>query len=140
MLVTQSVRLSATPWTAARQTPLSMEFSSQEYWSGLPFPSPGDLPSSGTEPTFLMSPALAGRFFTTSTTWDAHYTLCPRDDDPISEDGNSSNSVYLLKFFVNFPNYFRIIGDKKRNTKVRWQYPSNYNKRWGNSAHIYFSL
>ena len=39
-----------TPWTVARQTPLSMEFSRQEYWSGLPFPSPGDLPDSGMEP------------------------------------------------------------------------------------------
>ena len=44
-----------TPWTVAHQAPLSMEFSRQEYWSGLPFPSPGDLPNSGTEPR---SPAL----------------------------------------------------------------------------------
>ena len=43
---------------------LSMEFSRQEYWSGLPFPSPGDLPNPGIEPTSLASPALAGRFFT----------------------------------------------------------------------------
>ena len=42
--------LFATPWTVARQAPPSMEFSRQEYWSGLPFPSPGDLPNSGTEP------------------------------------------------------------------------------------------
>ena len=46
---------SATPWTVALQAPLSMEFSRQEYWSGLPFPSPGDLPYSGIEPG---SPAL----------------------------------------------------------------------------------
>ena len=39
-----------TPWTVARQAPLSMEFSRQEYWSGLPFPSPGDLPYPGIEP------------------------------------------------------------------------------------------
>ena len=45
----------ATPWTAALQAPLSMEFSRQEYWSGLPFPSPGDLPTPGIEPG---SPAL----------------------------------------------------------------------------------
>ena len=51
-------------WTAACQDPLSVELSRQEYWSGLPFPSPGDLPSPGIEP---MSPALAGRFFTTET-------------------------------------------------------------------------
>ena len=52
-----------TPWTVACQAPLSMGFSRQEeYWSGLPFPSPGDLPDPGTEPA---SPVLAGRFFTT---------------------------------------------------------------------------
>ena len=44
-----------------------------EYWSGLPFPSPGDLPNPGVKPESLMSPALAGRFFTTSTTWDRHF-------------------------------------------------------------------
>ena len=48
-----------------------MGFSRQEYWNGLPFPPPGDLPDPGTEPTSLMSPALAGRFSTTSTTWEA---------------------------------------------------------------------
>ena len=50
------------PWTVAHQAPLSMGFPRQEYWSGLPLPSPGDLPNPGTEPE---SPALAGRFFTT---------------------------------------------------------------------------
>ena len=45
-----------TPWTVAHHAPLSMGFSRQEYWSGLPFPSPGDLPNPGTEPK---SPALA---------------------------------------------------------------------------------
>ena len=48
-----------------------MGFSRQEYWSGLPFPSLGDLPDPGIEPS-LMSPALAGRFFVASTTWKAH--------------------------------------------------------------------
>ena len=54
-----------TPWTIAHQAPLSMGFSSQEYWSGLPFPTPGNVPDTGTEPISLVSPALAGRFFTT---------------------------------------------------------------------------
>ena len=58
----------ATLWTAARQASLSMEFSRQEYYSELPFPSPGDLPDPGIEPVTLMSPALAGGFFTTSAT------------------------------------------------------------------------
>ena len=48
-----------------------MKFSRQEYWSGLPFPTPGDLLDSGIEPMSLASPALAGRFFTTSATWEA---------------------------------------------------------------------
>ena len=51
-----------TPWSVAQQAPLSMGFLRQEFWSGLPFPSPGDLPDPGIEPVF---PALAGRFFTT---------------------------------------------------------------------------
>ena len=50
------VQLLATPWTVACQAPLSMGFSRQEYWSGLPFPSPGDLPDSGIEPKSPVSP------------------------------------------------------------------------------------
>jgi len=50
----------ATPWTIAHQAPLSMGFFRQEYWSGLPLPSPGDLPNSGIKSE---SPALAGRFW-----------------------------------------------------------------------------
>ena len=53
------------PWTVAGHAPLPMEFPRQEYWSGLPFPSPGDLSKPGIEPVSLASPALAGRFFTT---------------------------------------------------------------------------
>ena len=59
----------------AHQVPLSMEFSRQEYWSGLPFPTPGNLPHPGTKPTSLASPVLAGRFFTTGTTWDVSMLL-----------------------------------------------------------------
>ena len=66
------VGLFATPRTVAYQAPPSMEFSRQEYWSGLPFPSLGDLPDPGIKPTSLTSPALAGRFFTTSAIWEAH--------------------------------------------------------------------
>ena len=59
------------PWTVACQAPLSMRFSRQEYWSGLPCSPQGVLPDPGIKPPSLMSPALAGRFFTTSATWDA---------------------------------------------------------------------
>ena len=58
------VQLFTTPWTAACQATLSMGFSRQEYWSELPFPTPRDLPNPGIEPVSLVSPVLAGRFFT----------------------------------------------------------------------------
>ena len=69
--VTSVVSNSATAWTVACQTLLFMAFSRKEYWSGLPCPSPGDLPDSGIETGSLMSSALAGGFFTTSTTREA---------------------------------------------------------------------
>ena len=65
------VQLFATQWTVAHQTPLSIGFPKQEYWSGLPCPPPGDLPDPGMEPESLISPALAAGFFSTSTTWEA---------------------------------------------------------------------
>ena len=58
-------------WTVACQVPLSMGFSRQESWSRLPCPPPGDLPDPGIEPKPFRSPALAGRFFTVSATWEA---------------------------------------------------------------------
>ena len=66
------IRLCATLWTIACQVPLSMGFSSQEYWSGLSCLPPGDLPNPGIKPVSLMSPALAGRLFTTRATWEAY--------------------------------------------------------------------
>ena len=63
-----------TLWTVACQAPLSMGFSRQEYWSGLPIPSPENLSGSEIKCKSLTSPALAGRFFTTSATWEAQGT------------------------------------------------------------------
>ena len=68
------VRLFVTLWIIACQSPLSMGFSREKYWSGLPCPPPGDLPDPGIEPVSLMSPALAGGFFTTST----HLAVLPK--------------------------------------------------------------
>ena len=65
-------QLFATPWTVARQAPLSMGFSRQECWSGLPCPPPGDLPDLVVKPE---SSEFAGRFFTTSATWEAQGTM-----------------------------------------------------------------
>ena len=61
---------SSTPWTVARQAPLCMGFPRQGYWSGLPFPSPSDLPYPGLKPMSLVSPELSGRSFPTSDTWE----------------------------------------------------------------------
>ena len=63
--VLSHVRLFAALWTVAHLAPLSMEFSRQEYWSGVPYPPAGDLPDPGIKPAFRTSPAFAGRFFTT---------------------------------------------------------------------------
>ena len=69
------VQLFATLWTRAHQASLSMGFSRQEYWSGLPCPPPGDVPDLGVEPASLTSPALAGRFFISSAIWEALTSL-----------------------------------------------------------------
>ena len=69
-----SVWLFVTLWTVARQAPLSMGFSRQEYWGGLPCPPPGDLLYPGIKPGSFMSPVLAGRFCTTCTSWEANFS------------------------------------------------------------------
>ena len=91
------IQLFETPWTATYQTPLSVEFSRPEYWSGLPCTPPGDLPDPGIEPVSSESPALSGSFFlfvcfgvcfffTTSDTWEA----------PISSLSESLSLLYNL--------------------------------------------
>ena len=65
-------------WTVAYQAPLSVGFSREEHWSGLPCPPLADLPDPGIEPASLRSSALAGRFFTTSATWEAQRSRGPR--------------------------------------------------------------
>ena len=64
-------QLFAISWTVAPQAPLSMGFSRQENWSGLPCPPPGDLPDPWIKPASLKSPAWPGELLTTSTTWEA---------------------------------------------------------------------
>ena len=85
------VLLFVTLWTVAHQAPLSMGSSRQEYWSGLPCPPPGDIPNLGIEPMSLMSPALAGRFFTTSATWEAQNRRVP-----YSPSQRNSNLVWVF--------------------------------------------
>ena len=84
----------ATPWTVAHQAPLSTGFSRQEYFREFPFPSPKDLPDPGVKPLSLVSPAPAGRLFTTSATWDfevtqlesqQHHFLCIEESLSLAE-------------------------------------------------------
>ena len=95
-LVTKSCLTLATPWTVASQAPLSMGFSRQEYWSGLPYPTPGDLPDPGIEPASLLH-WQAGSF-TTSGTWETHswsYTY--------AYDDEASRIPTKPRSFCNFP-------------------------------------
>ena len=88
MLVSQLCLTLCDPRTIAHQAPLSMEFSRQEYWRWLPLPPPGDLPNLGIELASLMSPALAGRFFTTRATGKALF--------PMFSSGQLLNHVLLF--------------------------------------------
>ena len=93
------VQLLVTPWTVARQAPLSMGFSRQEYWSGLPFPSPGALSHLGIKPTSLKSPTLVGGFFTTSTTSETHVApLVCSHRAPVPQQGGKRRSGHLVHF------------------------------------------
>ena len=96
----RNVRLIVILWTIAHQASLSLGFSRQEYWSGLPCPPPGDLPNPGTEPVTLLSPALPGRFFTTSTTWEALCILI--------------NNYFIILWHSFFPPKFGICGFEAR--------------------------
>jgi len=107
------VRLCATLWTIACQAPLSMGFSKQEYWSGLPGPSPGDFPNPGIESTSLKSPALADGFFTIRSTWEDFLTMepffsetshCPRVlRKSLAKYGMNSKFLYLASQAMDKP-------------------------------------
>ena len=93
------VQLSATLWTVARQPPLSMGFSREECWSGLPFPPPGKLPNPGIKPAPITSPALASGFLTIHyTTSEAHLFKF-----------NCNNSQSHLEFHKKINYFFPII-------------------------------
>ena len=78
-----------------------MDFSRQQYWSGLPFPTERDLPNPVIEPACLTSPALAGRFFTTSATWEAQQKQC--------RNINGLTAEWLLRTQVTGTNQFSLI-------------------------------
>ena len=95
------VRLFANLWAVAHQAPLSMGFPRQEYWNGLPFSSPGDLPDPGIELTSAESPALTAGFFTTSTTWEAQVSLYSHLKD-LAFVLSLGEKIYLSRFLKTF--------------------------------------
>ena len=105
--VLSHVWLSAVPWAVAYQAPLPMGFFSQEYLNGVPLPTSGDLPHPGTEPASLVSPALAGGFFTTSTAW-------------VTENCVVANIFglwlwFLARSFKNHYNFFNFLSHRRSN-------------------------
>ena len=104
------VWLFATLWTIACQALLSMGFSRQEYWSGLPYPSPGNLPDLGIEPVFLMSPTVAGGFYTTSTTWKAQFPKCfllKKKSTMNSKQKEKEKICWFNNHYPSFPPFLR---------------------------------
>ena len=94
----QSRQPSVALWTVAPQAPLSLGFSRQGYWSGLPCPPPGGLPDPGTEPACLTFHALAGGFFTPSPTWELFAIYCHY----IKATTIHNNHSCLKFYFCNF--------------------------------------
>ena len=84
--------------TAALQAPLCMGFSRQESWSGVPCPPPGDLPDPGTEPSSLLSPALAGGFF---TTWEATLYPLASPGKPPSPNSKLHKALKTVSYFLS---------------------------------------
>ena len=124
--------LCVTLWTVACQAPLSVGFSRQEYWRGTPCPPPGHLPNSGTEPTSLMSPALEGKFFTTSTTWHNwlnHWPLVINSVSTKSGVGTENSNLLITRLLPLSVSY---LGNQKsylsRITQV-WLKVSCYEKQ-----------
>ena len=95
------VRLFVTQWTVAHQAPLSMDYSRQEYWSGLPFPSPEDLLDPGIKPVSLGFLELAGRFFTTKPHG--------KPINPVSQAnlGNFLDSLVVIPYVIYYLLYLR---------------------------------
>ena len=111
------VQLFATLWIVAHQDPLSMGFSRQEYWSGLPCPPPGDLPDLGIKPTSLMSPALASRLFTTSTTWEVPFSAILQHKIKRIKKKFLSSSEYQLSLWPN-SDHLSYIWEKKNSFQI----------------------
>ena len=120
------VQLFVTLWTVAHQAPLSMGFSRQEYFSGLPCPPPGDLPDPGIEPASVASPALAGRFFTTEPPGKLTCIQMPLSYPILHNKSFALSSglkkfglaplvvFFFLFFFLRYKFFFEIRSDRRK--------------------------
>ena len=107
------VRVFVTPWTVAHQAPLLMRFPRQKYWSGLPFPSPGDLPNPGMKPMSYASPALAGGFFFFFFGRQILYHWATWDILPFRKPGHGEATTSLQLVLLSF-----ILSYVRRNTHI----------------------
>ena len=100
--VLSRIQLFVTPWTKARQTPLCIGFSRQEYWSGLPFPSPGDLSDPGMEPPAPVTPALIGRWILYHwVTWGSCPRINTHTQPPPLSNATIQATCFNLWTFIN---------------------------------------
>ena len=126
------VRLFVTPWTVVCQALLSMGFSRQEYWSGLPCPALGDLPNPGIKPLSLTSPALAGGFFTTSATWEApfsFFSIC--EINPLSQGASVQKSFSLLAVYQYRVTCHGFVVSRHKCTSLISIFPQHLVRIWG---------
>ena len=140
------VQLCATLWTVSCQVPLFMGFSRQEYWSGSPLPSPGDLPNPGIKPMSLVSPALAGGFFTTRATWEAPYkvniwNVVASNDNHLFDTWVHGFGLAQRSFCLSLPTYSGIHGLASKGWwAVSWGpgVPGSHHlKVWSSFVHIW---
>ena len=114
---------SAIPWTVAHQAPLSIGFSRQEYWYGLPFPSPGDLPDPWIESVSLTFPELAGGFFTTKSPGkplnNSTSNLNPKSRDLSSFSWTTSTVFWAVQIFNGFHPFTGPITDRETILKYK---------------------
>ena len=122
------VQLSAVLQTVAHQAPLSMEFYRQESWSGFPSPPLGDLPDPGVKPVSLPSPALGGRFFTPSTSWEVHSLSMCIPERPTLKSSNPGHWWILLTQKARIPSTDLAETKKKKNRQSESEKPNRDDK------------
>ena len=117
-----------TAWTVAHQVPLSLGFSRQER-SGLPFPTSGDVSDPGIEPASLMFPALAGGFFTTSSTWEHSIVLKGKGGWALGPRRSWQKGVVVVQPLIHTVEYYSALKTKEIPSRAAlWGHCAKWNK------------